>query len=272
MARPRWFVDLIMKFFPQRFFLAKFTHPPVLGHLMEFSLFHNDDVVYLPKNEVIPIQQDIAMTDDVVLPSVVIDHFIEASNYHWVMDFCLCRQANGCADYPQAFGCLFLGEAVQKIDPELGRRVDKAEAREHMARCREAGLVQMVGRNKLDTVWLGATPGHKLLTICNCCPCCCLWRVLPHLHPRIGRNVTRMPGVSVAVTETCKGCKLCAQDVCFVDAIVMEEGQAVIDDEACRGCGRCVEMCPLDVIELTVSDDQFVESTIRRISPLVDLT
>jgi Fe-S-cluster-containing hydrogenase component 2 len=60
--------------------------------------------------------------------------------------------------------------------------------------------------------------------------------------------------------------------VCFVDAIQMEEGRAVIDVEACRGCGRCVEACPLDAIELTISDDRFVESTIRRISPLVDLT
>ena len=81
-------------------------------------------------------------------------------------------------------------------------------------RCR-AGLVHLIGRNKLDSVWLGAGPSHKLMTICNCCPCCCLWRMIPQLDPAIGAKVTRMPGVSVTVTDRCAGCGTCAAGICF---------------------------------------------------------
>ncbi|MDY6794139.1 MAG: hypothetical protein SWK76_02475 [Actinomycetota bacterium] len=58
------------------------------------------------------------------------------------------------------------------INPKLGRRVTREEAREHVRRCREAGLFHIIGRNKIDMVWLNIRLGQRLLTICNCCPCC----------------------------------------------------------------------------------------------------
>jgi ferredoxin len=43
-------------------------------------------------------------------------------------------------------------------------------------------------------------------------------------------------------------------------------------DQACRGCGRCVAVCPQEAIELTVEHDRVVEESIARISPLVDIS
>ena len=116
---------------------------------------------------------------------------------------------------------------------------------------------------------LGVGPGDKLLTICNCCPCCCLWGILPHIAPRIGDKVSRMEGVTVTTNGRCVGCGICARDVCFVDAIHVVDDRAVIGD-ACRGCGRCVDVCPEAAIELSISHNRFVERSIARISPLVD--
>jgi UDP-glucose 4-epimerase len=67
------------------------------------------------------------------------------------------------------------------------------------------------------------------------------------------------------------GCGACTQDVCFVDAVRLVDGRAVISD-ACRGCGRCVDVCPQDAIEITIEDAQFVERSIARIAPLVDVS
>jgi formate hydrogenlyase subunit 6/NADH:ubiquinone oxidoreductase subunit I len=187
------------------------------------------------------------------------------------MDNCLCRQSEGCEDYPIDLGCLFLGEATKEINPRLGRKVTQEEARAHVQRCREAGLVHLIGRNKLDTVWMGVGPGEKLMTICHCCPCCCLYGVLPHMAEHLQAKISRMPGVQVAVSEQCVGCGSCAEDVCFVDAIHLVEGRAQIS-ASCVGCGRCVEHCPTGAIEITVEDAQFVEDTVDRIAPLVDLT
>ncbi len=271
MARPIWFVALLKRAFAGRFWMAKTTKVPIIEKLIDHLFFSKDDIVYLPKNQVIEIHQALPLPDEMVLPSQVVEHFVEESNYRWIMNKCVCRDAAGCHDYPIDLGCLFLGEATRDINPKLGRFVTKAEAIEHLRRCREAGLVHMVGRNKLDTFWMGVSPGDRLLTVCNCCPCCCLFGVLPHLGPNISRKVTKMPGVHVAVTEACVNCGHCTTPgVCFVDAIKVINGRPSINGE-CRGCGNCVIECPHNAIKLTIDDLQFVQNTIKRLSRVVDV-
>jgi ferredoxin len=51
----------------------------------------------------------------------------------------------------------------------------------------------------------------------------------------------------------------------------MNHEHAVIGDN-CRGCGRCVEICPNEAIQLSIDDDSFLQTAIERISPLVDVT
>jgi ferredoxin len=131
--------------------------------------------------------------------------------------------------------------------------------------------VHLIGRNKLDTVWLGVGPGDRLLTICNCCPCCCLWRMLPYTSSQIAGGVARMPDVTVTVTERCVGCGACVESGCFVDAIELVDGRARIG-EACRGCGRCIATCPNGAIELSIAEGFTVKSTVDRIAALVDVS
>jgi ferredoxin len=270
MSNPVWLVRVIEKTFPARFKLARMTRIPLLGRLIEGFLFQGDDIVYLPQNRSIPINESVE-SENIILPSEVIEHFIDKANYLWVMNECICRKAEGCKDFPHDLGCLFMGEAAMGINPRLGRRVSRDEAREHMARCREAGLFQMIGRNKLDTRWLNVKPGDKLLTVCFCCPCCCLWRMLPELEEEIAAKVHRMPGVEVRVTDECVGCGTCVrEEFCFVRAIQMEGERAVIA-ESCRGCGNCVRNCPNQAIELTITESDFKDQLIARISALVDV-
>lgn len=274
MSRPTWFVELLKKIYPSRFFVAKATRLPIIGRLIDRWLFGGDGLIFLPQARsvrTVSIDRSIEQPDEMVLPSRVVEYFIEQADVHWIMDFCLCRAAERCDSYPIDLGCLFLGEAALKINPDLGHRATKEEALEHVRRCREAGLVHFVGRNKLDTVWLGVGPGEKLLTICSCCPCCCLWGVLPHVTPRISDKIKGMPGVEVSVNDQCVGCGACTEDVCFMDAIRLEGGRAVIS-EACKGCGRCVEACPHGAIELSIEWERAVGESIDRISSLVDVS
>lgn len=271
MSSPVWFVNLVKRTFPQRFTLARLTRLPVVSGFLDRWLFGGDDIIYLPKDRVVQVSQEVADGENVVLPSRVVEYFVEKANYHWIMNTCICREASGCRDYPIDLGCLFLGEAAMGINPRLGRKVTREEALEHVRRCREAGLFQLIGRNKLDTVWLNVKPGNRLLTVCSCCPCCCLWRMIPVLSGDIRSKVHRMPGVEVKVTERCEGCGTCLNKGCFVGAIRLEEGRAVIGEE-CRGCGHCVEVCPHGAIELTLTDTSFMESLVPRISSLADVT
>lgn len=273
MARPIWFVNFLKRHFGLRFVGAEMTKWPVLGPLMERALFNGhrtgDALFYLPKDRVL-IQQNIPEAENLAVPSEVVEHFIEESNYIFLMDKCICREAADCQDYDHDIGCIFLGEAVLDINPKLGKLVDKETAHAHVQRAREAGLVHLIGRDKIDAVWMGVTPSTKLMTICNCCPCCCLFKFLPNLAPKLQKKIERMPGVHVEVTEDCTGCGLCIQDVCFIDAIHLENGRAVIEED-CRGCGNCVEVCPHGAIKIEIDRENYIENAIQRLSEAVDV-
>jgi len=273
MARPLWMVNLLKRHFGLRYIGAEMTKWPVLGHLMERALFNGhrtgDALFYLPKDRVM-IQQNIPDQDNLAVPSVVVAHFIEEAEHIFLMDQCICRDAAGCQDYDHDIGCIFLGEAVLDINPKLGRLVDKPTALAHVARAREAGLVHLIGRDKIDAVWMGVTPSTQLMTICNCCPCCCLFRFLPNLAPKLQKKIERMPGVRVEVTEDCIGCGKCSENVCFIDAIHLEGGRAVISED-CRGCGNCAEVCPENAIRVTIEREDYIANAIDRLSQAVDV-
>lgn len=229
----------------------------------------DDALFYLPKDKLL-INQKIEDQDNLVVPSSVVEHFIDQAKYVFLMDTCLCREAADCQDYDHHLGCIFLGEAVLDINPKLGRLADKETALAHVARARKAGLVHLIGRDKIDAVWMGVTPSTKLMTICNCCPCCCLYKFIPNLAPRLAKKIERMPGVHVVVSEECNGCGACTWGSCFINAISLVDGKAVISDE-CRGCGNCAEVCPQNAIQVIVEREDYAVVAIERLSQAVDI-
>ncbi len=263
-------IRLIKKLFPQRFRLAELTNYPVVGDVADKLFFEEDNMYYLTKDSVIEMEETVEIPDNYVLPSKIVEHFIEEADFHWIMDFCICRKSNGCEDHPVELGCLFLGEAAKDIDPEYGRAVSEEEALEHVEKCREEGLVHLIGRNKLDPVWLDVRPDEKLMSICNCCPCCCLWKMLPDLRDDIEGKIKSLPGVEVAVNEDCVGCGACVE-VCFVDAVEIRDGEAVIGEE-CRGCGRCIEACPENAIGLSIEGADYYDKSIGELEEAVEVS
>jgi len=262
-------IRILTKLFPYRFFFASFTRIPLIGNIVDKMFFENDKIYYLPKDKVVQIEHSVDQDDSIIIPSKVVEHFIDKSEHQFIMNFCLCRTSKNCKNYPKEYGCLFLGEATLNIDPKLGRQVTKDEAKNYIKKCSEAGLVHLIGRNKLDSVWLKAKPDDKLMTICNCCECCCLWMMLPNLSKAINTKVTRIPGLEIKVTERCTGCKECI-DICFVHAISMNNGKAKINND-CRGCGRCVEKCRFNSIKIDIPHNSLDES-IKNVSSSVDLS
>jgi ferredoxin len=273
MARPMWIVNLLKMSFGLRYFGAEMTKWPVIGRVMERALFNGhrsgDALFYLPKDRVI-VDEAIDEQDNLVAPSEVVTHFIREAKHIFLMNNCICREASDCQAHDHTIGCIFLGEAVLEINPNLGRLVDVETALAHVECARQDGLVHLIGRDKIDAVWMGVKPYTKLMTICNCCSCCCLFRFLPNLAPKLQKKIERMPGVHVEVTEACNGCGACTQDVCFIDAIRLQNGQAVISED-CRGCGNCVEACPQDAIRVVIEDDDYIDHAIKRLSEAVDV-
>lgn len=253
---------------PARHYIAAMTRWPMIGWLIKKALFEGDYLTFLPSEEALQKNKKVA------LPGVVVDHFIEKANFRFLMNACICRDASSCKSYPVDIGCLFIGEAARQINPSLGRVVSVEEAKALQRRSEKAGLINLVGKNRLDKVWLGVNPVERLLTICHCCECCCLWKLVTVLTDSIAEMVHKMEGVEVVINDQCNGCGVCL-NYCFVQAISLGDERAVINEERCRGCGRCVLNCAQDAIELTFSDSDYFQKCLKLISSVeerVDVT
>ena len=128
MSRPIWQVNLIRKSHPTPF-TAGLTRIPFLGKLTNRLLFKDDEIVYIPINESIEPDENIA------LPSDIVRHFVKIASHRWIMNECICRAAKKCSEHPVDLGCIFLGEAVLGINPALGRPASVEETLEHVDRC-----------------------------------------------------------------------------------------------------------------------------------------
>lgn len=269
-------VKLINLTFKSRFFMAKACRKvPPIAKVVDKLFFEGDDILVLPrdntiKTEEIGINTDIEVPENTVLPSEVLKEMIRKSRYHFLMDSCICRVSNDCIDYPHKPGCLFLGRGSKRISTNLGREVSKEEALQYVDKCQEAGLVNIIGRNKIDSVWLNTGPKEELLSICGCCPCCCLWKMAPELPVSLAKSISPMVGVEINFNEElCTGCGKCS-NICFIEAISVSEGKAKIDLEICRCCGRCAEICSKGAFTIKIKHDA-VERSIKRVEPLVDV-
>ena len=280
MKRPLWLLKIakslwFLKKWPDRFdFIARIAKTlrkfPMPFYILDFSPMKHDLVYSLPRDQAIPINESVEVQPEYVLPSEVVDYFINKASHHFIMRFCLCRYSNDCKTYPKAEGCLFLGEPVTRINPQFGRLVSKEEALAYAQHVRESGMIHMIGRAFPDKFALGVGPADELFTVCNCCPCCCGLGLFKHIPPKLGSSVYgKLPGIEVKVTEKCTGCGTCTKDVCYMHAIELINNKAVIDEMACRACGRCALKCPQKAIEVIISDKNFLKKAALEIESRV---
>ncbi len=233
----------------------------------------NDMIVYyLPNNEVITINETIEKPPDTVLPTQILDNIIDKAEHFYLLNVCFCRFFNNCKDYPTDVGCLFVGESVLSIAPtHLGRLVSRDEARAHVKKARDRGLVHMIGKTFPESYFL-EVDDDKLLTVCNCCPCCCTISLFEYFPKEIGKLCRKLPGVTVKVDkDKCVGCKTCTKDVCFVNAIHVIKGKAIIDQDYCKACGRCIVACPKKAINISINDDKYSKKAMREIERRLQL-
>ena len=89
---------------------------------------------------------------------------------------------------------------------------------------------------------------------CNCCSCCC-WSVGTIRRRKIPRDVL-MATYFLRETDPdkCTGCGQCV-DICPVNAIEMVEDLPIVDREWCIGCGVCAVPCPSSAIKLVRKSD-----------------
>jgi Pyruvate/2-oxoacid:ferredoxin oxidoreductase delta subunit len=272
MRRPRIvdFNRFILKYiFNWRFRIAEFTKKSeTYKKFIDFALFKDDEIVVIPN--AISVNKKIESAGSEFLPTAIIKEVIKRSDEIVIMNSCLCRTSNNCEDYPKDLGCIFLGPTAAKIPKHIGKKATVEEAFAQVDRADAAGLSHIIGRNRIDTVWMNVHPGKGLLTICHCCPCCCLWKVYPNLNEDISGKLERLEGVSVELhEENCRKCELCL-DKCMFKAISLKDDKITIDNEICRGCGLCANACKFDAISISFTDEA-VDNVANRMEDLIEI-
>lgn len=267
-------IAMVKKIFHLRFMVAGLTRKSkIMDKVIKKTMFEHDGTFFVPSNDsvknissqTINMDYSVDKPDLIVMPVDLIKSIINDANDIVIMNKCLCRRSTNCTDYPQDLGCVFIGKTTKKISRKHCREATRQEAIEHLDKCEDAGLIHIMGRNKIDSIWMNVRPNEELLTICNCCPCCCLWRVYPNLSDTIQNDFYKLPGVSVACDEkSCIGCGKCIE-VCFGNAITIKDNVALVDENICIGCGQCSKHCPTNAMKLSYekSDVDFVFNKIN---------
>ncbi|WP_299525283.1 ferredoxin [uncultured Methanobrevibacter sp.] len=263
-------IFIVNYIFNWRFWIAKLTkQSKIIRKIIDKALFEDDDTTFIPNT--ININKKIKSEKSEFLPTDVLKEIIKRIDDIVIMDNCLCRTSNNCKNYPQDIGCIFLGPTTKKIPRNICHEASKQEALNHVDKADAAGLTHIIGKNKIDSIWMNVRPRDGLLTICNCCPCCCLWKVIPKLDDKISDKIHKLDGVEIAIDNSkCINCMKCLNGVCMADAINFENDKIQINQDTCRCCGLCVNTCNQNAITINY-DSSSINSIVDELYNLVEL-
>ncbi|NHJ23892.1 MAG: 4Fe-4S dicluster domain-containing protein [Candidatus Lokiarchaeota archaeon] len=263
-----------------RYTKGVFYHPFTITRLPIFR-----DIVekwYNPKitdGSYLPINESLGTYEDKVLPLKILEHFINKAENFLMFHYCGCRIYNQCQDHDHSIGCMYLGsdtlnvkEVFPKITPERAHFGTREEAMDRVKKAYDDGLITVIGRLKLESESMGVPDRGHFMTLCFCCPCCCIngkWR---YGTTELSNLIKKVEGISVKVDEElCVGCEECLK-VCVFDGMEMEDGIAKVHQDKCLGCGRCERVCPNGAITISLDDPKRIEELIRRIEASVDVS
>ena len=204
---------------------------------------------------VIPLNVDYSEVSDTgIVPIDLMMKELENARYIAILNVCICRESFKCKEYPIDLGCIFLNAAGETaVSSGLAREVTVEEAKAHVLRAKEAGLMgcsEYVQGEQI--VWgIKNSDMHEFRMFCFCCSCCCLiLKILKGGAPEEKARYVSCGYTSTINHSKCAGCKSCAP-VCPQRAIsYREDGKAVVDQECCMGCGWCSLECKNGAISL----------------------
>jgi ferredoxin len=211
----------------------------------------------------VPVGEEIEVPPGVVAPREILRDYIQRASHRTISYMCPCRSGEGCQNYPQDLGCILLGDAAKTVNPDVGYSATVDEALAYMDRALERGLLPMIGHVRIDRYVFGAKPFNRLMTLCFCCECCCVFRSgMRRLLTAYPDSMVRLEGVKVEITGECVGCGDCVP-VCPVENVRLVGGTAEIGDR-CLGCGSCARACEQGCISVTIEPGSRVHEELKR--------
>jgi ferredoxin len=161
---------------------------------------------------------------------------------------CACRAvAHGRGEHdPDLCGplaqCLYLGDPIASYAAE--HRPDKSR---RLTVDEALDVVeQAAGRGAVHTLWFKDAAAGRMYALCNCCSCCCVGL---QAHREGFRPLVGSGYAAVVTDDLCTGCGRCV-DVCPFGALSLAGDDLVVDTARCFGCGTCARTCEQDALHL----------------------
>lgn len=208
-----------------------------------------------------------------IIPYKIFKHFIDKASNIVMLPVCPCRTFNDCQNHDKSIGCVWMGDDTKKIlIPQDSRLmvVTKKEALERVKLAIDDGLIPLLGRASDEPEGQGVQDTGHWLSMCFCCPCCCINGRIVRFASK-GHNIFgRMEGITVTVDkDICVGCGSCLE-VCVFKGMEMIDGIAQVNQEQCLGCGKCESTCPNEAISISIDDPSRVDEIINKIESHVE--
>jgi len=195
----------------------------------------------------IPVGRSLEVSKQAVLPLHMMEKVIEDAK-RIAVAHCSCRTlyrlAGKSCEHPTEVCLKFNAMASYVIERGFAREITKEEALRIVLKAEEEGLVHFVDNAE-----------GEIQHNCNCCGCAC-WNVGNIRRRKIPRD-SLMSTYFIRRTspEECSGCGACLE-ICPVDAIKLEAGSAVVDEEWCIGCGLCSMVCGTGAVSIDLRPDR----------------
>ncbi|MBN1665296.1 MAG: 4Fe-4S binding protein [Deltaproteobacteria bacterium] len=196
---------------------------------------------------VIPIEQTITPQMN-IFPFEVASQYIKDADVITVST-CYCRHEKRLLDR----GCKYPDDVCLQLGPFAEFVKERGFGREIT---QEEALKIMKKSADAGLIHTSSNTQERIDFICNCCTCCCGILQGVSFHHAPVRTVSSNYE-AVVDADACTGCGVCV-DVCQMNAISVDTGIAEINLNRCIGCGVCVYHCAQEAVLLKERSD-FVE-------------
>ncbi len=187
-----------------------------------------------PQMRVIPIEQSVSDTPHIATYDEIRQIIDQADGKIGVAE-CICRKGKD-----------LVGDPCQKTDRRevcLGFRdyFDTYQREGWFREISKKEALEILAQSEEEGLVLQATNEKYPQAVCACCSCCC--GILNTLKNVPNRADFVAANYRARVDEdACVGCGLCV-DRCHMAAVSILDKKAVIDAKRCIGCGVCVPAC-----------------------------
>jgi len=204
-------------------------------------------------DRVVPVQHELNVGQENIIPAESLEKILEKEEIIGLAT-CYCRHQKDMIDDPckrtdDREICVVLDKAAKfLIEHGFARPISKEEALKVLRKAEGDGLVHKVFHESLDK-------NRGLDGICSCCPCCC--GIFAMYHRGAIPAMSYSTNLAKVDEDSCIGCGTCVE-ICPIQVIDLENAIATVNEERCIGCGLCSLNCPEEAISLDKTEQRLV--------------